>query len=187
MKKDSSQTADMDHEKLMSSIDDLLTKDIDYHDVDKQIAHTVIEYIKSHQKETDVTWKEEEVCHILDHIVADAFHEIEINEDLIIGDDAILEEKSATDKDKKKLSQISDKSKQDLKKSISNFINYQIYKVMNPRRIAGETEKDNYSHNLYMGGKGLAQKHLKDPDSHPSFIVKTNNSVKKQDAKGFGR
>jgi hypothetical protein len=43
------------------------------------------------------------------------------------------------------------KSREDFKRSVQHFIIYQIYKIMNPRRIAGETKKDNYIHNLYMG------------------------------------
>ena len=36
---------------------------------------------------------------------------------------------------------------------------YEIYKVMNPRRIAGETTKDNYEHNMMLGGAERAAKY----------------------------
>ncbi|MFK7967551.1 MAG: DUF5394 family protein [Rickettsiaceae bacterium] len=50
-------------------------------------------------------------------------------------------------------------AKMNIKKSIKEFAVYEIYKVMNPRRIAGETKKDNYAHNMMMGGKNLASKY----------------------------
>lgn len=54
---------------------------------------------------------------------------------------------------------ITDKSKEQLKTVLKNFAVYEVYKVMNPRRIAGETAKDNYVHNMAMGGEKLASKH----------------------------
>ena len=50
-------------------------------------------------------------------------------------------------------------SKKNLKKLIKNFAIYEIYKIMNPKRIAGETKKMNYVNNLIYGGKKLAQKY----------------------------
>lgn len=50
-------------------------------------------------------------------------------------------------------------SKKNLKKIMKNFVVYEIYKVMNPKRIAGETAKDNYKHNLIEGGQQLAEKY----------------------------
>jgi hypothetical protein len=50
-------------------------------------------------------------------------------------------------------------SKKFLKRVMKNFAVYQVYKVMNPKRIAGETAKDNYVHNLIEGGVSLASKH----------------------------
>ena len=42
---------------------------------------------------------------------------------------------------------------------MKNFAVYEIYKVINPKRIAGETAKDNYKHNLIEGGVALASKY----------------------------
>ncbi|HJK86288.1 MAG TPA: DUF5394 family protein [Candidatus Megaira endosymbiont of Nemacystus decipiens] len=50
-------------------------------------------------------------------------------------------------------------SKKNLKKLIKNFAIYEIYKIMNPKRIAGETKKMNYINNLVYGGKKLAQRY----------------------------
>lgn len=50
-------------------------------------------------------------------------------------------------------------SKKNLKKLIKNFAIYEIYKIMNPKRIAGETKKMNYINNLIYGGKKLAQRY----------------------------
>ncbi|RTK92702.1 MAG: hypothetical protein EKK61_03175 [Rickettsiales bacterium] len=51
------------------------------------------------------------------------------------------------------------KAENDYKRIITGFIVYAIYKVMNPKRIAGETKKDNYKHNLLKGGEKLASKY----------------------------
>jgi hypothetical protein len=51
------------------------------------------------------------------------------------------------------------KAKASVKKIIKEFAIYEVYKVMNPRRIAGETKKDNYAHNMMMGGQKRASKY----------------------------
>ena len=54
---------------------------------------------------------------------------------------------------------ISGQSKKDLKRIMKNFAVYQVYKVMTPKRIAGETKKDNYEHNMMKGGEKLARQY----------------------------
>ena len=51
------------------------------------------------------------------------------------------------------------KAKANIKKTIKEFAIYEVYKVMNPRRIAGETKKDNYAHNMMIGGEKRASKY----------------------------
>jgi hypothetical protein len=51
------------------------------------------------------------------------------------------------------------KTKKAIKKILKEFAIYEIYKVMNPRKIAGETKKDNYAHNMMMGGQKRAGKY----------------------------
>ncbi|WPX98902.1 DUF5394 domain-containing protein [Candidatus Megaera polyxenophila] len=51
------------------------------------------------------------------------------------------------------------RAKASVKKIIKEFAIYEVYKVMNPRRIAGETKKDNYAHNMMMGGQKRASKY----------------------------
>jgi len=48
------------------------------------------------------------------------------------------------------------KARKDFKRIVAHFTIYEIYKVMNPKRIAGETKEKNYAHNLIRGGKKLA-------------------------------
>lgn len=50
-------------------------------------------------------------------------------------------------------------AKKNIKRIMKNFAVYEVYKVMNPKRIAGETAKDNYKHNLIEGGEKLASKY----------------------------
>jgi hypothetical protein len=60
---------------------------------------------------------------------------------------------------KNKYSRLKEESKKHLKAILKNFAIYEIYKVMNPRRIAGETAKINYMNNMAVGGEKLASKH----------------------------
>lgn len=50
-------------------------------------------------------------------------------------------------------------AKNQIKKQIQNFIIYEIYQFMNPRRISGETKKQNYAHNLAARGEKVARKY----------------------------
>ncbi|MBN8511508.1 MAG: DUF5394 family protein [Rickettsiales bacterium] len=55
-------------------------------------------------------------------------------------------------------STLSKQVQSDVKRVIKNFAIYEVYKVMNPRRIAGETAKDNFAHNMaYRGEKKAMQ------------------------------
>ncbi len=47
-------------------------------------------------------------------------------------------------------------AKKDLKRILKGFATYEVYKVMNPKRIAGETKKQNFRNNLFFSGKALA-------------------------------
>ena len=50
-------------------------------------------------------------------------------------------------------------AKKNLKRIIKNFAVYEVYKIMNPKRIAGETKEDNYRKNLMQGGEQLASRY----------------------------
>lgn len=70
-----------------------------------------------------------------------------------------IESKAASSLQEKEPRHITGESKKYLKTVLKNFAVYEVYKVMNPRRIAGETAKDNYRHNMAVGGERLAGKH----------------------------
>lgn len=55
--------------------------------------------------------------------------------------------------------QITEESKKNLKTLLEKFAIYEVYKVMNPKRIAGETKKTNYEHNLITGGEKKADRY----------------------------
>ena len=82
-----------------------------------------------------------------------------------------------------KIRNISKQSRQDMKKIIKNFAVYQVYKIMNPRRIAGETKRDNFIHNMLVGGMKRA-KHYTGGKSQdlanysPNFIKYLENKSK---------
>ncbi len=50
-------------------------------------------------------------------------------------------------------------AKKNLKRIMKNFAVYEVYKIMNPKRIAGETKEDNYRKNLMQGGEQLASRY----------------------------
>ena len=51
------------------------------------------------------------------------------------------------------------KSRMNLKRIIKKFIVYEVYKAMNPHRIAGERAKDNFVNNMIIGGMKRASKY----------------------------
>ncbi len=60
---------------------------------------------------------------------------------------------------KSKLDSITPESKKNLKTLLKNFVIYEVYKVMNPRRIAGETKEINYKNNLITGDEKKADRY----------------------------
>ena len=86
-------------------------------------------------------------------------------------------------------------SRKNLKRIMKSFVVYEVYKVMNPKRIAGETAKDNYKHNLIEGGVALASKYEggKEADLKKYGSVEMNKiagqvaNLKKPGRGGMGR
>jgi hypothetical protein len=84
-------------------------------------------------------------------------------------------------------------SRDNLRKIIRRFAVYEIYKFINPHRIAGETRKENFVHNMILGGmkrasryEGGTKKELK--SYSPSFIrnlEKQHKSFKRGNNKGM--
>lgn len=84
------------------------------------------------------------------------------------------------------------KAKIATKKLIKEFALYEIYKVMNPKRIAGETKKDNFAHNMIMGGYKKAQKYeggkksdLKSYNASTIQAIEQAGKTFKRNKKGF--
>lgn len=77
---------------------------------------------------------------------------------------------------KDKLQGISKQARINLKRLIKSFTVYQIYMVMNPKRIAGETKLANFAHNMITGGMKLAKKYEggkpKDIKSYSPKLIK---------------
>jgi hypothetical protein len=55
---------------------------------------------------------------------------------------------------------ISKESRENFKKLLKGFAIYEAYKVMNPKRIAGETEATNYQHNLKVRDEKTAERYV---------------------------
>ena len=51
------------------------------------------------------------------------------------------------------------KSRINLRRIIKKFVVYEVYKAMNPYRIAGERAKDNFINNMIIGGMKRATKY----------------------------
>ncbi|WP_341761364.1 DUF5394 family protein [Candidatus Tisiphia endosymbiont of Thecophora atra] len=93
-------------------------------------------------------------------------------------------------KSKDKLQGISNQSRLEAKRLVKNFALYQVYKFMNPKRIAGETKEENFAYNMIRGGIDLAKKYeggsKSDLKSYsPEFIKKLDKAH--QNFKGSGR
>lgn len=84
------------------------------------------------------------------------------------------------------------RARQDFKRIVTHFTIYEIYKVMNPKRIAGESKKMNYAHNLIQGGAKLASKYEggREADLNKygqSEVQQINKSARKiRNSKGIG-
>ncbi|MFP3017512.1 MAG: DUF5394 family protein [Candidatus Tisiphia sp.] len=93
-------------------------------------------------------------------------------------------------KSKDKLQGISNQSRLEAKRLVKNFALYQVYKFMNPKRIAGETKEENFAYNMIRGGIDLAKKYEGGSKSalksySPEFIKKLDKAH--QNFKGSGR
>ncbi|MGC0372118.1 MAG: hypothetical protein DGJ47_000823 [Rickettsiaceae bacterium] len=131
-------------ENLGKLIDEVFEQSITVEELQKSLIKTISAYlINKNRSKTKKKEKEEE---------------LEIFEDIEKFVDDILE-KNGIDKTKHKMKLDQIKARKNLKMIIKNFAIYQIYKVMNPKRIAGETKKMNYMHNLAKHGKKTAAKY----------------------------
>ena len=96
-------------------------------------------------------------------------------------------------KSRDKYAAISKDSRNNLKRLIKNFAVYEMYKFLNPKRIAGETRRDVFTHNMIIGGLSRAKHYpggTKNELSHysPAFIrfLESKHNVFRS-GKGMGR
>lgn len=78
-------------------------------------------------------------------------------------------------------------AKKNIKRIMKNFVVYEVYKVMNPKRIAGETVKENYQNNLIEGGQKLAEKYEGGKESDLKSYGSVEVSRMQQQATAFRR
>lgn len=137
-------------ENLGKSIEQILDKAVDLNEAQAGIVLAVKDHLKAKKKSG---------------VSADKVDELEkkITEDIAefvekISDDDMDPDLGTVSK-KNKANLLTIESRKNLKRIMKNFVIYEIYKVMNPKRIAGETTKDNYLHNLVQGGEKLASKY----------------------------
>ena len=74
-------------------------------------------------------------------------------------------------------------SRADFRKIIKNFAVYQVYKFLNPKRIAGETRVENFANNMIMGGMYRAKHYAGGSEQEvakysPEFIKKLEDAHK---------
>ncbi|WP_250311036.1 DUF5394 family protein [Rickettsia endosymbiont of Oedothorax gibbosus] len=84
-------------------------------------------------------------------------------------------------KSKDNLHGISRQSRLEARRLVKNFALYQVYKFMNPKKIAGETKKENFAYNMIKGGMDLATQYeggaKSDIKSYsPEFLKKLNKA-----------
>lgn len=93
----------------------------------------------------------------------------------------IQQTNKSLEKNKDNYHAITGKSRENFRQIIKNFAVYEIYKVMNPKRIAGETRKENFAHNVIERGLESA-KHYAGGTKHeiekysPQFVKKLENA-----------
>ena len=63
------------------------------------------------------------------------------------------------DKPKDKYQYLNLKSRINLRSIIKKFVVYEVYKAINPRRIAGERARDNFVNNMIIGGMKRASQY----------------------------
>ncbi|WP_425363834.1 DUF5394 family protein [Candidatus Tisiphia endosymbiont of Hybos culiciformis] len=84
-------------------------------------------------------------------------------------------------KSKDNLQGISKQSRLEARRLVKNFALYQVYKFMNPKRIAGETKKENFAYNMIKGGMDLAKQYeggaKSDLKSYSPEFIKTLNKA----------
>lgn len=85
---------------------------------------------------------------------------------------------------------IDKKAEKDLSNTIKRLATYEVYKILNPRRLAGETKIDNFINNIITSGIEFAKKHEKKSDieqyySEHGKIIKEAEK-KTQQFKGSG-
>ena len=73
--------------------------------------------------------------------------------------------KSIFSKLTRSLSGVTQQAKKDFRNMVKRFAIYEVYKIMDPRRIAGETKIMNFVHNMIMGGFTKASQYEGGKDS----------------------
>lgn len=83
-------------------------------------------------------------------------------------------------------------ARMNIRRILKEFAIYEMYKVMNPKRISGETKKDNYAHNMVLGGEKRASHYeggkeadLKSYGEGEVHRIKGASQVIHRKAKGF--
>jgi len=136
------------------AIDQIIEDLIDIDEMQSKLIILVKKYLETSGPTIDkisgkkVNFKDEEIEH---NIAKFTRHLVKKHEDI---DENIVENDIIDDR-----YAITKKTKMAIKKTLKEFAVYEIYKVMNPRRIAGETKKDNYAHNMMMGGQKRASQY----------------------------
>lgn len=147
--KDSTNISDIGDE-----IEDVVDAAENVHELQSNLISLVQEYFKKKDKNTNsvknkkTKTRDEKIAKELTKFTNDLMKKYqELDPD--IG-------KSNTDSENYPLDK---KAKITMKRLIKEFAVYEIYKVMNPKRIAGETKKDNFAHNMAAGGYKRASKY----------------------------
>lgn len=162
----------VEDENLGAKIEEVFDLTDDLNEIQEKVHLLICEHSEEVEKiEDDLVPAKEEVQKsikklIKNYLEGDLEEKYEYDEDL-----------GFSKKDKEKYKDLTIESKKNLKRLIKNFSIYTIYKVMNPRRIAGETKRDNYRHNLAIGGEKLAKKHT---GGKPSDLKKYGEAATKK-------
>ncbi len=140
-------------EDLGKAVEKIFDETTDLNEIQVKIILLIRNYLKAKKKSgIDVSKIEELEKKITEDIskFAEKFNSV-IEEE--------IDPNIGTVSKKGKESLLNIEAKKNLKRIMKNFAVYEVYKIMNPKRIAGETKKDNYRSNLMRGGEKLASKY----------------------------
>lgn len=166
-------------EQLLASFN---KKTTDLPELQSGLILLIKDYISSHVKNPPANVDEKAIAGSI----------AEISHNLLKQKDPTQKAASSTKPSEDKYYSADSSSRKDFNRAVKYFATYEVYKAMNPRRIAGETKKDNFIHNVIVRGLDKATHYTGGSKSEiaaysPNLVGKLEEQHKDFKNKGFDR